>query len=325
MNSDNCLESVDEIQDQALSELLTSGSSVNPRKIMTWELCPWHFCLTNPRKRCVTNPTRHWSLPFALGELSWHLAGSQELSFIEYYGKRWRDFSDDGMTIPGSCYGYQAFHENSEGSSQWKRIISLLESDSDSRRAVLTFLQPESQLDNHFKDVPCVCFVQFLIRNGQLHAFVSMRSNDVIWGLPYDVFFFTMLQELAASELQLPLGRYHHTTTSLHLYDYHIQIARKILADRRAVSFEMPAMDHSEELKVFLAVEGKLRTGSNVTLQDDRNLSAYWRNLAQVLQWYKQSRNLTAQLSRPLIPLENPYRSLLLNSEKSRTASAGLA
>ena len=46
-----------------------------------------------------------------------------------------------------------------------------------------------------------------------------MRSNDVIKGLPHDIFCFTMLQEMVARMISVDLGIYKHCVGSLHLYD----------------------------------------------------------------------------------------------------------
>jgi thymidylate synthase len=45
-----------------------------------------------------------------------------------------------------------------------------------------------------------------------------MRSNDAYVGLPYDIFLFTSLQELMASELDIEIGTYYHSVNSLHIY-----------------------------------------------------------------------------------------------------------
>ena len=42
-----------------------------------------------------------------------------------------------------------------------------------------------------------------------------MRSNDAYWGLPHDVFAFTMLQEILARSLTLELGTYKHAVVLL--------------------------------------------------------------------------------------------------------------
>ena len=45
--------------------------------------------------------------------------------------------------------------------------------------------------------------MQFFVRSGALHAITHMRSNDIILGSPYDIFFFTMLQEMMAVALEV--------------------------------------------------------------------------------------------------------------------------
>jgi hypothetical protein len=87
------------------------------------------------------------------------------------------------------------------------------------------------------KDVPCTISIQLLIRDRKLHMIVNMRSNDVVWGLPYDVFSFTCLQEAFLYMLQergVPvddLGSYHHHAGSLHIYDTHFELAKDVAAE----------------------------------------------------------------------------------------------
>ena len=46
-----------------------------------------------------------------------------------------------------------------------------------------------------------------------------MRSNDIWFGLPYDIFQFTSLQILLSMELGVGIGTYTHICGSLHLYE----------------------------------------------------------------------------------------------------------
>ena len=223
-------DSVDELYVHVLSAILSKGSWVLPRGAKTLEIAPFAVGLSKPRRRCLTNSARRWSLPLALGEFCWHASGSRELAPLEYYAPRWREFSDDGSLIRGSCYGYRIFGSYEEGISQWERVKAILRSDVSSRRAVLYF-GDSTAVDPQAKDVPCVNTIQFLVRDGRLDAFVSMRSNDVMWGLPYDIFLFTMLQELLACELRIPLGNYYHSVTSMHIYETHVEKARECFGD----------------------------------------------------------------------------------------------
>jgi thymidylate synthase len=251
-------ESLDEVQHWVLSSLLDHGSPVTSRGMPTLELFPASFALASPRRRCITNPERRWNLPLALGEFCWHATGSDALDFIEYYAPRWKEFSD-GETIRGSCYGHRIFDGKDGQTSQWDRLVRLLRTERHSRRAVLQLFDSQSGLDAESKDVPCTCSVQFMIRNDRLHAIVYMRSNDAIWGLPYDVFLFTMLQELLSLELGVELGTYSHLVGSLHLYKRHFELARRIISCGSSFPFEMPHVREYSELRSFLTLESQIR------------------------------------------------------------------
>jgi thymidylate synthase len=142
-----------------------------------------------------------------------------------YYNKRMDRFSDDGITI-NSAYGARIFNE--EYGDQFRYVVKELCSDPHSRRATLHVNRPADlrhAVSNGSKDVPCTMNLQLFIRDRKLHMSVHMRSNDVIWGMPYDVFSFTMLQEcflafLIEAKADVDgLGTYHHSAGSIHIYD----------------------------------------------------------------------------------------------------------
>jgi thymidylate synthase len=203
--------SIDEAQSAVLSEIISSGHPTSPRGEATVESLAVSFSIQNPRARCVVNRERRWHMPLALGELCWHLSGSTDANSLTYYARAWRTFADSEGQIRGSCYGSKVFSPGS--ANLWDKARDLLRSDPATRRAVLYFNDTASHLDIVCPDAACASSLQFLIREGYLHAFVCMRSNDVIWGLPYDVFLFTFLQEMMALELGVRLGEYHHFAT----------------------------------------------------------------------------------------------------------------
>jgi thymidylate synthase len=118
-----------------------------------------------------------------------------------------------------------------------------------------------------------------------------MRSNDAIWGLPYDVFLFTFLQEMMAIELKVELGSYYHFAGSLHLYERHLGLANRILESQSTSlhEIEMPPIDRLEDSLVFLAFEEALRR--ETTTHEITQLSPYWRELAEVLHVFHASKN----------------------------------
>ncbi|RYE54311.1 MAG: hypothetical protein EOP48_12600, partial [Sphingobacteriales bacterium] len=246
--------SVDEVQLSLLDSLLNGGTLVSARQMKTLEIHPSGFVLTNPRARCLTNKARKWSLPLAIGEFTWHLSASNDVKFISYYAKQWEKFSDDGKVIKESCYGHKIFEKNNKGISQWSNVVNLLSEDRDTRRAVLSLYESTTDFGAFSKDVSCICTIQFLIRDNKLDAITHMRSNDVMWGLPYDLFLVTMLQEYLALTLSVPLGRYYHFANSMHLYERHFKLATEILGSDY-VPYEMPYMTDSEEMSIFLKYE----------------------------------------------------------------------
>ena len=60
-----------------------------------------------------------------------------------------------------------------------------------------------------------------MIRNGKLEWLQIMRSNDLVWGTPYNFIQFTTMQELFAGWLNVDIGAYVHVSDSLHVYERH--------------------------------------------------------------------------------------------------------
>jgi thymidylate synthase len=318
MKANRVFHSIDNIQSWVIRSILKHGQAAAPRGISTLELFPCSFVLSSPRRRCTTNPARRWSFPLAIGEFCWHVSGSNELDFISHYAKRWRRFSDDGLFIKGSCYGHRAFKNHPGEQSQWDRLLQLLRTDPDSRRAVLYFSDSSFNSDLNAKDVACACTQQFMIRSGRVHSFVNMRSNDVIWGLPYDVFLFTMFQELLASSLGLELGEYSHSVSSMHLYRDHLSLAKEIIRLRANDHLEMPKMVHPEQLSYFLEGEAEIRHACDLSkVKQFTFVDKYWQDLLRVLNYYrlaKANRNYGSVFS---TIREFPYAALLRNSCKA--------
>lgn len=271
-------DNINNVQVNLLSQVLKNGKRINVSELTTLELFPVSFKLTNIRNRCTTLFERKWNLFFALGELCWHLHGSNEPRDLEYYTKNWRLFEDKENYNLSNCYGYKIF----EGKySEWNRIKEILIKDKLSRRAVIILPDSSKQRPSiKSQGNPCTTSLQFLVRDEKLHLIVNMRSNDIIWGFPNDVFVFTMLQEVMAVELGLEPGPYYHFVGSLHLYERHFSLASKILNNPDISSFTMPRMEGIKSLKEFLEAEKSLRMGRIESVLVN---SEYWNNLLDVL------------------------------------------
>ena len=265
---------INEIQLRLLSILRDRGEFVNSRGLEVKEIYPVMLELTNVRNRVTSLSERNWNLIFALGEFSWHLSESNRLDFINYYSKNWTTVSEDGRTIAKSCYGKKIFN-----SDTWNKLIFELQEDNDTRRAVIS-LYDDSELGLKSKDVSCTLSLQFILRNGMLDLITTMRSNDIIWGLPNDIFFFTMLQEMLSIELNVKLGNYYHQVNSLHIYKRHYDLMQKILQNPVYIDFEMPKMNSIKEISNFIELEKKIR---NSDIIENVIMENYWKDLINVL------------------------------------------
>ncbi|TPK96609.1 thymidylate synthase [Mesorhizobium sp. B2-4-12] len=243
-----------------LRGILDDGREVSPRGLRTKELLGIGFVLTEPRARILTSETRRWSLPLALGELCWHLRGSNDVASLAYYTKAWEKCSDDGISIAGSCYGKKLFATSPTGDSTWKRLANVLRTDPDSRRAAVSFLSESDDLTQS-RDISCVSSIQFALRSGKLDMMTVMRSNDAFLGLPYDVFLFTFLQECMSLELGCPLGEYQHFAMSLHLYEKHLDRAKIISQELPTGSGLMPPLQSLLQIQELLLAEETIRDG----------------------------------------------------------------
>ena len=71
------------------------------------------------------------------------------------------------------------------------------------------------------KDIPCNVLSHLLLRKRRLEWLQVMRSNDLVWGLPYNLIQWTYLQEVVAGWLGVEPGQYVHVSDSLHAYNRH--------------------------------------------------------------------------------------------------------
>lgn len=262
-------ESLGKIHKNIIMDLLECPEHVpSPRGQKCNEVLGATIVLKNPRARIINSPARAVNYGFAVGELCWYLNGSSDLETMLYYNKRMSAFSDDGKTLR-SAYGARIFNARFGPDGQFDLAARELIADPDSRRAILHINEPNDlyvATSIGTKDVPCTLALQFFIREKRLYLHVTMRSNDVIWGMPYDIFSFTIIQEAMLGTLRalgmddLELGEYYHTIGSIHLYERHIEMAKKISEEKIIAAKPMATLDITA-LKTLLVMEDDIRAG----------------------------------------------------------------
>lgn len=256
----------------------------SPRGQKCREIIAPTIVVSNPRARLLANPGRDANYGFAVGEFFWYWLGKQDLESISYYNKRMPSFSNDGFTV-NSAYGFRTrvkkyMSNDAVYKTQWTHVRNELLRDPDSRRAVLIIADPlDFAVMETSKDVPCTLSLQFFVRDNKLHLHTTMRSNDAFWGLTYDFFSFTLLQECMMLELKaagmkdLELGAYSHTAGSLHIYERHFGMASEVWNNYMKKGFVVAAPMEPislEELASLADVEAELRTGKVADIGQDR-------------------------------------------------------
>lgn len=272
--------SADDLMHESLSRLREQGEHIEPTRGPALELQSVVLELANPLARLSRSETRGRVFS-ALGELCWYLAGSNSTDFIAYYLSRYRE-EDEGGSVHGA-YGPRLLAYG--GFDQIAYVVERLKEDPSSRQAVIQLFDHDDVAAPH-KHVPCTCTFQFLVRGGRMLMLTHMRSNDAFIGLPHDMFAFTMIQELVARSVGVPLGTYIHLVGSFHLYERDFKAAEAYLGEGWHSNMAMPEMppgDPWPSVQRLLQVENDLRTNAIDPMQVTADDEPYWADLARLL------------------------------------------
>lgn len=117
--------------------------------------------------------------------------------------------------------------------SQYKFALQELQANPETRRAMMIYTRPSMWLDYNKggrSDFMCTNAVQYVIRDGALHAIVQMRSNDAVFGYKNDRAWQQHVLEKLTSELNedritpLAVGNLYWNVGSLHVYSRHYHL-----------------------------------------------------------------------------------------------------
>lgn len=174
------------------------------------------FTIENPMDNHINCEQRNWKQDYAEAEWQWYLSGDRNIKKLgELYGKVpeiWKRMADKNGDV-NSNYGWQW-----QRNKQLARVIDMLRNNNNTRQAAISIYDAK-EMKSYEYDTPCTYAVQFTIVDNKLNMCVTMRSNDLWYGFCNDQYCFSMLQQLVARELDIPVGTYFHFAHNLHLYD----------------------------------------------------------------------------------------------------------
>lgn len=177
-----------------------TGQRIKPRGLPTFELTGTEFVFES--NKMFYRPGMNTALGWA--ELLMLLAGVYDPKFVRYAAPR----ADMLLYNPRLMYGPRVI-------TQYSGLVAALTADHDTREAVLVI---GSSLDGSTGDQPCTVSIQFMVRGDRLNAYVSMRSQDLVKGLPYDCIMFGGLTQAIAAEIGVHPGVVTVRHGSAHVY-----------------------------------------------------------------------------------------------------------
>ena len=163
-------------------------------------------------------------------ELLWFLRGETNVKFLQdnrvtiwnewadergelgpVYGKQWRSWAAaDGTTV-----------------DQVTHVVDAIQNNPDSRRLIVSAWNvaelPKMALP------PCHLLFQFYVAHGRLSCQLYQRSADIFLGVPFNIASYALLTRMMAQVTGLEPGEFIHTLGDAHLYDNHLDQARRQL------------------------------------------------------------------------------------------------
>ena len=178
---------------------------------------PGTVCCTlyHPMENVCLFPARDANPFFHLIEAMAMLVGYNSNPLLSFFASNMSNFSDDGQTY-NAFYGTRA---RVTFGDQLLACINLLHQDPDTRRAVVSLVDP-ADLTKQTKDVACNLNMVFSVRDEKVCMTTFNRSNDAIWGFATgaNMVHFPFFQLFVANSLGREVGEWTHVSNNMHVY-----------------------------------------------------------------------------------------------------------
>jgi thymidylate synthase len=111
-------------------------------------------------------------------------------------------------------------------------LIPLFKKDNFSRRGIVTIWDPEEDSKVHKREIPALISIDFKMRNKKLNATAVVRSNDLFFGWPANIYQIFVLQEYIAKKLGCKIGSLTTFSNSAHIFKDQFEDIRKIVGEQ---------------------------------------------------------------------------------------------
>jgi len=110
-------------------------------------------------------------------------------------------------------------------------IIPLLKRNSFSRRGIVLVWNPIQDSNIYKRDVPGLISIYFKIRKKMLNATIVVRSNDIFFGWPANLYQVFVLQDYIAKKLGCKIGSLTTFSNSAHIFKDQFEDIQKVISD----------------------------------------------------------------------------------------------
>ncbi len=169
----------------------------------------------------------------AVDELLW-IWQKKSNNIHDLNGHIWDEWADESGSI-GKAYGYQLGikHHYPEGDfDQVDRVLYDLKHNPASRRILTNIYNFE---DLHAMNLyPCAYSMTFNVSGHTLNAILNQRSQDMLAANNWNVVQYAVLVHMMAQVSGLQAGELVHVIADAHIYDRHIPIIERMLAQQPA-------------------------------------------------------------------------------------------
>lgn len=160
---------------------------------------------------------------------------------------RGKEFGKEFAHTIGTAYGWIVKRYNLT-----EDLITTIKNDPNNRRMIMSLWQnewlPTAALPS------CVWNSQWSVMSGKLNVVVTVRSNDVPLGMPFNVTQYAVLCHLLAQACDLQVGKMTYVINDAHIYENQIDGINEQLS-RRVQQLPAPKLMLNPKIKDFFAFD----------------------------------------------------------------------
>ena len=208
------------------------------------------FCIVNRydlRKEFPIITLRRTAFKSAIDEILW-IWQKKSNNVHDLNSHIWDSWADETGSI-GKAYGYQlgVKHKYKEGEfDQVDRVLYDLKNNPHSRRILTNIYNFQDLNEMHL--YPCAYSMTFNVAGDTLNGILNQRSNDVAVANNWNVVQYAALLYMFAQVSGLKVGELVHVIADAHIYDRHIPVVKKMLANPQ---FPAPKFVINPDVKNF--------------------------------------------------------------------------